>query len=118
MWDGLSHDQQEAWAIFGPYTNFDWTAGFNRAVVVWAQGKLWRVDVASGQRDATSPSAPSVEQTVDRRRCASSASLDEGTFAPKMIRDVATSADGQHAWCSMRSASCGASSCPMARRSG
>ena len=62
VWDGLSHDQQEAWAIFGPYTGFDWTPD-NRAVVLWAQGKLWRVDIASGEA-RNIPFTASVEQTA------------------------------------------------------
>ena len=92
VWDGLSHDQQEAWAIFGPYTGFDWTPD-NRAVVLWAQGKLWRVDIASGEA-RNIPFTASVEQTAtDALRFEQT--IDEGSFAPKMIRDVATSADGR-----------------------
>ncbi|MHB8912184.1 MAG: amidohydrolase family protein [Lysobacter sp.] len=92
VWDGLSHDQQEAWAIFGPYPNFDWTPD-SRSVVLWAQGKLWRVDIASGK--ATNiPFTASVEQTVTAP-LRFEQTLDEGRFAPKMIRDVATSADGR-----------------------
>ncbi|MFK7844870.1 MAG: amidohydrolase family protein [Rhodothermales bacterium] len=43
LFDGLDHDQQEAWAIFGVYPNFSWTPD-NSAIVFWAQGKLWQVD--------------------------------------------------------------------------
>ncbi|MFO7884964.1 MAG: hypothetical protein R6U68_09090, partial [Desulfobacteraceae bacterium] len=25
VYDEMSYDQQQAWAIFGPYTNFSWT---------------------------------------------------------------------------------------------
>ena len=91
VWDGLSHDQQEAWAIFGPYANFDWTPD-SKSVVIWAQGKLWRVDMAGGKPTQIAFNAD-VEQTVTAPlRFAQH--IDEGTFAPKMIRDVATSADG------------------------
>lgn len=92
VWDGLSHDQQEAWAIFGPYPNFDWTPD-SKAVVVWAQGKLWRVDMASGA-PANIPFTAEVEQTVlPALRFAQP--LEGDSFAPKMIRDVATSPDGE-----------------------
>ncbi len=91
VWDGLSHDQQEAWAIFGPYANFDWTPD-SKSVVVWAKGKLWRVDIASGN-PANIPFSASVEQTVTAP-LRFQQTLDEDRFAPKMIRDVATSADG------------------------
>ncbi|MBW8312875.1 MAG: amidohydrolase family protein [Rhizobium sp.] len=92
VWDGLSHDQQEAWAIFGPYPNFDWTPD-SRAVVVWAQGKLWRVDMASGA-PTNIPFTAEVEQTV-LPALRFTQSLDGDSFAPKMIRDVATSPDGK-----------------------
>ncbi len=48
VWGGLERDLQEAWAIHGVYPGFAWLPGA-REVVVWAQGKLWRVDVASGK---------------------------------------------------------------------
>ncbi len=91
VWDGLSHDQQEAWAIFGPYPNFDWTPD-SKAVVIWAQGKLWRIDMASGT-PAQIPFSAEVRQTVlPALRFAHS--LEGADFAPRMIRDVATSPDG------------------------
>jgi len=91
VWDGLSHDQQEAWAIFGPYPNFAWTPD-STAVAIWAQGRLWRVDMASGEAQQI-PFRAEVEQVLaaplrfEQR-------LESGRFAPKMIRDVATSPDG------------------------
>jgi hypothetical protein len=49
-WEGLERDLQEAWAIQGVYPGFAWTR--QPRVVVWAQGKLWRVAVATaGPRD-------------------------------------------------------------------
>jgi imidazolonepropionase-like amidohydrolase/Tol biopolymer transport system component len=48
VWDGLERDLQEAWAIQGVYPAFDWTPD-GRELVVWAQGKIWRVAVATGQ---------------------------------------------------------------------
>jgi Tol biopolymer transport system component/imidazolonepropionase-like amidohydrolase len=92
VWDGLSHDQQEAWAIFGPYTDFNWTPD-SKSVVIWAQGKLWRVDMASG-KPANIPFTAEVEQTVTAP-LRFTHEIESGTFTPKMIRDVATSADGR-----------------------
>lgn len=91
VWDGLSHDQQEAWAIFGPYTGFGWTPD-SRAVVVWAQGGLWKVDMANGAASAI-PFSAQVEQVVSEP-LRFERTLPEGRFQPRMIRDVATSADG------------------------
>ncbi|HWS26544.1 MAG TPA: amidohydrolase, partial [Xanthomonadales bacterium] len=91
LWDGLSHDQQEAWAIFGPYPNFDWTPD-GKAIVIWAQGKLWRVDAASGAASAIPFTAEIDQQVIEPLRFAQQ--IDEGEFTARMIRDVATSPDG------------------------
>jgi imidazolonepropionase-like amidohydrolase len=40
---------QESWAILGVYPALAWTPD-GRELVLWAQGQLWRVDVASGAR--------------------------------------------------------------------
>ncbi|WP_394539426.1 amidohydrolase family protein [Lysobacter enzymogenes] len=92
VWDGLSHDMQEAWAIFGPYANFAWTPD-SKSVVIWAQGKLWRVGMADGKPAQIAFSAH-IEQTV-AQALRFEQKLDAGRFDPKMIRDVATSADGK-----------------------
>jgi len=47
VWDGLERDMQETWAIHGVYPAFDWTPD-QSALVLWARGKLWRVDASSG----------------------------------------------------------------------
>ena len=46
IFDGLSKDQQEAWAIFGPYTGYDWMPG-DEEIVIWGKGKLNRVNVTT-----------------------------------------------------------------------
>ena len=92
LWDGLSHDQQEAWAIFGPYPNFDWTPD-SQSIVIWAQGKLWRVAAADGKPVEIPFTAEIDQQVVQPLRFEQR--VDEGEFSPKMIRDVATSPDGR-----------------------
>ena len=91
VWNGLSHDQQEVWAIFGPYANFSWTPD-SKSVVIWGQGKLWRVDMASGT-PAQIPFRAQVSQTV-AAPLRFSRNLDGDRFEAKMIRDAATSPDG------------------------
>ena len=92
LWDGLSHDQQEGWAVFGPYPNFQWLPD-SQALVIWAQGKLWRVDATNGSQAAI-PFSANVEQTV-AAPLRFEQKLDAGAFTAKMIRDVATSPDGR-----------------------
>ena len=92
LWDGLSHDQQEAWAIFGPYTNYNWLPDAS-ALVIWAQGKIWKIDANNGVA-AQIPFEAQVEQALAQPLRFEHA-LEEGNFAPKMIRDVATAPDGK-----------------------
>ena len=47
VFDGLERDMQETWAIHGVYPGMAWTPD-DRAVVLWAGGKIRRVDVATG----------------------------------------------------------------------
>jgi Tol biopolymer transport system component len=93
LWDGLSQDQQEAWAIFGPYPNMDWLPD-GSAIVTWAQGKLWRV-AADGSGAAEIPFTAQVDQTLDEPVRAPYAVEEGDRFAPKLIRDVASSPDGE-----------------------
>jgi imidazolonepropionase-like amidohydrolase len=46
VFDGLERDMQETWAIHGVYPSMAWTPD-DRAIIVWAGGKLRRVDVGS-----------------------------------------------------------------------
>ncbi|NLB13959.1 MAG: amidohydrolase, partial [Gammaproteobacteria bacterium] len=92
LWDGLSHDQQEAWAIFGPYTNFNWLPDAS-ALVIWAQGGIWRVDAEKGEATKI-PFRAQVEQAL-AAPLRFEQKLEEGSFTPQMIRDVATSPDGK-----------------------
>ncbi|TXI73673.1 MAG: amidohydrolase [Dokdonella sp.] len=92
LWNGLSHDLQEGWAIFGPYANFDWTPD-SKSLVIWAQGKLWKVDADKGTPTRI-PFTADVEQSL-AEPLRFEHTLDEGTFSPRMIRDVATSPDGK-----------------------
>ncbi len=91
LFDGMSHDQQEAWAIFGPYPNYSWTPDA-KSIVFWAQGKLWKVDIDT--RDVTEiPFEAEVEQKLTEAiRFPVEVAPDR--FEAKMIRNAATSPDG------------------------
>ncbi|GAB5534008.1 MAG: amidohydrolase family protein [Rubricoccaceae bacterium] len=91
LWDGLTHDQQEAWAVFGVYPNFDWLPD-GSGLVITAQGGFWRVDAETG--DASSiPFTAEVEQTITEA-VRFLVDVAPETFTAQMIRDVATSPDG------------------------
>jgi imidazolonepropionase-like amidohydrolase/Tol biopolymer transport system component len=46
VFDGLTHDQQETWAVYGTYPGYAWTPD-GKSVVITAGGKFVRVDVAA-----------------------------------------------------------------------
>jgi imidazolonepropionase-like amidohydrolase/Tol biopolymer transport system component len=91
VWDGLSKDQMETWATFGVYPNFQWTPD-GKAIVVWAKGKIWRVDVAARTAANIPFEVNSVQVVNDALRFKQDPSPAE--FEAKMIRHGATSPDG------------------------
>jgi len=94
LWDGLSIDQQETWAIFGPYPGFDWTPDGN-AIVIWAQGKLHRVDARSGAATVIPIKAQVEQRMLETRRIDHSVTGD--TFEVKVVRWPQLTADGKTA---------------------
>ena len=97
IWDGLDHDQQEAWAIFGPYANYAWLPD-GSAVVIWAKGGLWRVDMRTEDASRAAPKSIPFSASIDRmvaQPLRFPQQLDGERFRPQMIRDVATSPDGK-----------------------
>jgi len=48
LYEDLSRDNQETWATFGAYPGYAWTPD-GRAIVIWAQGKIQRIDAATGR---------------------------------------------------------------------
>ncbi len=91
LFDGLSHDQQEAWAIFGVYPAFDWTPD-GRAIVAWAGGKIRRIDAATGASEVI-PFEADVEIRVTE--AVRTQRNHPERFEAKMIRHAVTSPDGR-----------------------
>ena len=90
LWDGLNHDQQEAWAIYGTYAGYAWTPD-SRQIIIWAQGKIWSVEVASG-RPIEIPFTATVKQTITEAvRFPQAVAPD--SFDVKMLRWVEVSPD-------------------------
>ena len=48
VYDDLSKDQSEAWAIFGTYPGFTWLPD-NQHVVIWAKGKIRKINMMSSK---------------------------------------------------------------------
>jgi len=48
LFDGLSPDNLEGFALHGTYPRMDWTD--DGRLVLWAQGKLWALDIGTGAR--------------------------------------------------------------------
>ena len=46
IFDKLDKDLQEAWTVHGVYPQYAWTPD-SRHIVIWGQGKIWKVDVAA-----------------------------------------------------------------------
>ena len=92
LWDGLDEDQQETWAIFGVYPGFSWTPD-GKNIVIWAKGKIWRVDIASGA-PVEIPFRLHVKQIVAKALRFPQA-IGGSTFPVKVIRWPQTTNDGR-----------------------
>lgn len=90
LWDGLDHDQQEVWAIFGTYPGYAWLPD-GSAIAIWAQGGLWRVDVQSGTPTRIPFTAPVRQQLTEVVRYPQPVAPD--TFDVRMLRWVSVSPD-------------------------
>ena len=90
--DDLSIDQQETWAIFGPYPGFDWTPD-GKAIVIWARGRLRRVDVATGKAVEIPFRADVKQRLMPLQRIEHS--VGGGTFDVNVVRWPQVTADGE-----------------------
>lgn len=94
VFDQLSKDQQEAWAIFGAYTGFDWTPD-DKAIVIWGQGKIWRVPTQPNSKVKATviPFSANVNtQVAETRRQQNEVFTSQ--FDAKVIRHAVTAPDG------------------------
>jgi Tol biopolymer transport system component/imidazolonepropionase-like amidohydrolase len=92
IFEGLSKDAQEVWAIFGLYPNFAWTPD-GKQIVISAKGKIWNIDVAT-RTSRQIPFTAHVKQTITEAiRFPQQVAPEE--FDVKMLRWVTTSPDGK-----------------------
>ena len=93
VYDQLSKDQQEAWAIFGPYTNLDWTPD-SESLVFWSEGKINKLNVESREAEVVPFEAEIQQKIYDAVTFKQNPAPDE--FTAKAIRHAVTSPDGKH----------------------
>ncbi|MEL6655676.1 MAG: amidohydrolase family protein [Bacteroidota bacterium] len=93
IYDALSKDQQEAWAIFGVYTGFDWTPD-DKNIIIWADGKIWQVPTDPNSKVAAKqiPFTAEVSTQVATTQRVNNP-VFEDNFTVKVIRHLVTSPD-------------------------
>lgn len=94
IWDGLERDLQETWAIHGLYPGFAWTPDA-ASIVVWAGGRIHRVDVATARVEEIPFRVRSTRQVAAALRFPVEVAPER--FRPTMPRFVEVSPDGRHA---------------------
>lgn len=92
LFDALDHDQQEAWSIFGVYPGYSWMPD-GKALVIWAGGKIQRIDAATGRADVI-PFRARVKQSITEAvRFTQEVAPD--SFDVRMLRWVTVAPDGK-----------------------
>lgn len=92
VYDLLERDMQEAWAIHGVYSAFAWTPEAD-SIIVWAQGKIRRIDVATGRARVVPFRIQDTRKINEAVRFAVEVAPDR--FDVKMLRNVRVSPDGK-----------------------
>jgi len=92
VYDQLSKDQQEVWAIFGVYPNFNWLPD-NKHVVLWAKGKIKKVNTMSGEDQVIPFKAQATHKITDALFFKQNPAPEE--FQAHVIRNTKTSPDGK-----------------------
>lgn len=92
VYDDLSHDQQETWAIFGVYPNFAWTPD-SKNIIFYAKGKIRNLDITTLNTLQIPFEATAQQSITEALHFPQKVYSDE--FQVKMIRQLATSPDGK-----------------------
>jgi len=92
VYDDLSHDQQETWAIFGTYPNFNWTPD-GKHIIFYAKGKIWNLDIDAATTTQIPFEVTSTQTITDALHFQQKVYQEE--FSAKMIRQLTTSPDGK-----------------------
>jgi imidazolonepropionase-like amidohydrolase/Tol biopolymer transport system component len=92
VYDELSRDQQETWAIFGTYPNFAWTPD-SKNLIFYAKGKIWNLDINTLNPLLVPFEVTSQQVVAEALHFPQRVFSDE--FTAKMIRQLTTSPDGK-----------------------
>jgi len=92
VYDELSKDQQETWAIFGVYPNFNWTPD-SKNIIFYAKGKIWNLDITTLYAAEVPFEVISQQTITESLHFQQKVFQDE--FPVKMIRQLTTSPDGK-----------------------
>ncbi|MCC6785453.1 MAG: PD40 domain-containing protein [Planctomycetes bacterium] len=92
LFDGLTHDGQETWSIFGVHPNFAWSPD-DRSLIVQGQGRLWRIEVASGDAREI-PFRVRATHTI-REALRVPQDIGGGTVTARVVRWPAITSDGR-----------------------
>ena len=93
VYDKLSKDQQEAWAIFGVYTNYNWLPD-NENIIIWAGGKILKINTLTGDSENIEFTASADHKISDALYFKHEVSPDE--FKVNVIRHAVTSPDEKY----------------------
>jgi len=92
IYEDLSKDQQEAWAIFGLYPNFNWTPDGN-AIIFWSKGGLKKINLSSLETTEIPFEAEATHKLTETVKFENNPAPEE--FTSKVIRNCVTSPDGK-----------------------
>lgn len=92
LYEELSKDQQEAWAVFGVYTGFAWTPD-DQNIIIWAKGKIRNIDVKSKAVKDIPFKVNAKHKMAETVRFEQDAAPEN--FHAKAIRQTTTAPDGK-----------------------
>ena len=92
VYDELYKDQQEAWAIFGVYPNYNWLPD-NKHVIIYANGKIKKLNTETGIATVVPFKATATHKITEPPMFKQNPSPE--TFEANVIRNASTSPDGK-----------------------
>ncbi|MBI6116079.1 amidohydrolase family protein [Salegentibacter maritimus] len=92
VYDKLSKDQQEAWAIFGVYPGFSWMPS-GKELVFWSEGKINKVNIENYETEVIPFEVENTIEIAETHRSEHQVFSEE--FNPKVIRHAVTSPNGK-----------------------